>query len=69
MSLTGSLAAGVSEPILYRHFGSKRELYLACLQAAWDGFRAALDAKLEDRGDRDVVTAIGEGAPIGFAVI
>jgi AcrR family transcriptional regulator len=52
----------VSEPILYRHFVSKRELYLACLQAAWDGFRAALDAKLEDRGDRDVVTAIGEGA-------
>lgn len=27
--------AGVSEPILYRHFGSKRELYLACLEEAW----------------------------------
>jgi AcrR family transcriptional regulator len=27
--------AGVSEPILYRHFGSKRELYLACLDDAW----------------------------------
>jgi TetR/AcrR family transcriptional regulator len=23
--------AGISEPILYRHFGSKRDLYLACL--------------------------------------
>ena len=23
--------AGVSEPILYRHFASKRELYFACL--------------------------------------
>lgn len=55
-------SAGVSEPILYRHFGSKRDLYLACLQAAWNGFRAALDAKLETRGDRDVVRAIGEGA-------
>ena len=27
--------AGVTEPILYRHFPSKRDLYLACLEAAW----------------------------------
>ena len=27
--------AGITEPILYRHFGSKRDLYLACLDAAW----------------------------------
>lgn len=27
--------AGVSEPILYRHFESKRDLYLACLDEAW----------------------------------
>ena len=26
--------AGISEPILYRHFGSKRDLYLACLEDA-----------------------------------
>jgi AcrR family transcriptional regulator len=26
-------AAGVSEPILYRHFAGKRELYLACLES------------------------------------
>ena len=32
--------AGISEPILYRHFGSKRELYLACLEEAWASFRA-----------------------------
>jgi TetR/AcrR family transcriptional regulator len=31
--------AGISEPILYRHFGSKRDLYLACLGHAWDTFR------------------------------
>jgi len=31
--------AGISEPILYRHFGSKRDLYLACLDAAWQSFR------------------------------
>src|SRR5213076_2706747 len=26
---------GVTEPVLYRHFPSKRDLYLACLDAAW----------------------------------
>jgi AcrR family transcriptional regulator len=35
--------AGISEPILYRHFGSKRDLYLACLDEAWRGFRAEAD--------------------------
>lgn len=28
--------AGVTEPILYRHFQSKRDLYLACLDSAWE---------------------------------
>ncbi len=28
-------AAGVSEPILYRHFGCKRDLYFACLDEMW----------------------------------
>src|SRR5207244_7371149 len=27
--------AGVSEPILYRHFPSKRDLYLACIEESW----------------------------------
>lgn len=31
--------AGITEPILYRHFGSKRDLYLACLDEAWRSFR------------------------------
>jgi len=31
--------AGITEPILYRHFGSKRDLYLACLDEGWQGFR------------------------------
>ena len=55
-------AAGISEPILYRHFASKRELYLACLDAAWVSFRAALDAKLDEFGDREAVTAIGQAS-------
>src|SRR5262245_63878240 len=31
--------AGISEPILYRHFGSKRDLYIACLEEAWRSLR------------------------------
>jgi AcrR family transcriptional regulator len=29
-------AAGVTEPVLYRHFESKRALYLACMDWSWD---------------------------------
>jgi len=54
--------AGVSEPILYRHFGSKRELYLACLESAWGSLRAALDAKLEEFPDREAVSAVGQAS-------
>lgn len=32
-------AAGISEPILYRHFKSKRQLYLACLDECWRELR------------------------------
>jgi AcrR family transcriptional regulator len=38
--------AGVSEPVLYRHFASKRYLWLACLDAAWEETRATLEAKI-----------------------
>ena len=33
-------AAGISEPILYRHFASKRDLWLACLDTAWADVRS-----------------------------
>ncbi len=33
--------AGVTEPILYRHFASKQALYLACIEDAWLSVRAA----------------------------
>ncbi|MEO5576329.1 MAG: TetR/AcrR family transcriptional regulator [Gaiellaceae bacterium] len=52
--------AGISEPILYRHFASKRELYLACLDSAWLSLREALDAKLAELGDREAISAIGQ---------
>jgi AcrR family transcriptional regulator len=38
--------ARVSEPVLYRHFASKRDLWLACLDAAWDETRMMLEEKI-----------------------
>ena len=43
--------AGISEPILYRHFGSKRELYFACLDEAWRRLRQVFAEKLQ-QGER-----------------
>jgi AcrR family transcriptional regulator len=43
--------AGVTEPILYRHFASKRELYLACLNAAWSECQAMWEAAIADEPD------------------
>ena len=50
-------AAGVSEPILYRHFASKRELYLAALDHVWSQARAKWEQ------------AIAESPDIGAAVV
>jgi AcrR family transcriptional regulator len=47
--------AGISEPILYRHFGSKRDLYLACLAEAWRSFRELS----EEAVARDPDTCLG----------
>jgi AcrR family transcriptional regulator len=44
-------AAGVSEPVLYRHFASKRELYLACLDAVWEEVRELWEQALEREED------------------
>jgi AcrR family transcriptional regulator len=40
--------AEISEPILYRHFGSKRDLYLACLDEAWRTFREVAEQVIAD---------------------
>jgi AcrR family transcriptional regulator len=42
--------AGVSEPILYRHFASKRELYVACLDEAWQRIRTKIDERIRELG-------------------
>jgi TetR/AcrR family transcriptional regulator len=39
-------AAGVSEPILYRHFPSKRDLYLACIDETWRRMRVRWEEAL-----------------------
>jgi AcrR family transcriptional regulator len=44
--------AGISEPILYRHFGSKRDLYLACLDEAWRSFRQSSEQAIADDPER-----------------
>ena len=38
--------AGVSEPMLYRHFASKRDLWIACLDLAWFETRTRLEGKI-----------------------
>jgi AcrR family transcriptional regulator len=43
--------AGVSEPILYRHFASKRDLYFACLDEAWVRLRGAVEDVLAEEPD------------------
>jgi AcrR family transcriptional regulator len=55
-------AAGVSEPILYRHFASKRELYLAALDHVWGKARASWEEVLETTPDvRSAFEAMGRG--------
>lgn len=43
--------AGVTEPVLYRHFASKRDLYLACLDSAWAGAREMWEEALTAEPD------------------
>ncbi len=55
-------AAGVSEPILYRHFASKRDLYFAALDHVWAKARAAWEAALAESPDvLEALDAMGRG--------
>jgi AcrR family transcriptional regulator len=55
-------AAGVSEPILYRHFASKRDLYLAALEHVWEKTRESWERTLDTSPDAcAAVEAIGKG--------
>jgi AcrR family transcriptional regulator len=55
-------AAGISEPILYRHFASKRELYLAALDHVWGDMRASWERALESTENvREALETMGRG--------
>jgi len=43
--------AGVSEPILYRHFESKRALYIACVDDTWERVRTAWEDAIASEDD------------------
>lgn len=43
--------AGVTEPVLYRHFASKRALYLAVLEESWRRLRALWGSVVEKEPD------------------
>jgi AcrR family transcriptional regulator len=52
--------AGVTEPVLYRHFASKRDLYLAVLEESWSRLRAMWNQAIADEPDpRFRVAAMG----------
>jgi len=52
-STTAQIAreTGVTEPVLYRHFASKRELYLACLDTVWAQVRELWEKAIEREDD------------------
>jgi AcrR family transcriptional regulator len=58
--------ADVSEPILYRHFVSKRALYIACLDASWQRLQAAWSAALDAAAGPDEWLAATSGATIAL---
>jgi AcrR family transcriptional regulator len=51
--------AGISEPILYRHFPSKRDLYFACLDEAWTGLRDSLLEQMDQHGPIEAWRQLG----------
>lgn len=58
MDAVASLA-GVSKPVLYGDFGSKDELYLACIDHAAGQFRVALEAAAAKASNPELRTWLG----------
>ena len=58
--------AGVTEPILYRHFASKQALYLACIESAWTRVRSAWDEAVAAEPDPAAWTQAMSNAFLDF---
>jgi AcrR family transcriptional regulator len=59
--------AGVSKPILYKHFGSKLDLYLALLDCAIDALVAGVTEALETQDDNEDKVSAAIGVYFAFA--
>jgi AcrR family transcriptional regulator len=57
---TGELAreSGVTEPMLYKHFGSKKGLFLAILREFSPQFLALYQKRLAEREEKDLLDAL-----------
>ena len=53
-------AAGISQPYLFRLFGSKKELYLGAVQRCIDEMYVAFTAAAKGRSGEDALQAMGE---------
>jgi AcrR family transcriptional regulator len=53
-------AAGISQPYLFRLFGSKKELYLATMQRCIDGLYAVFAEAARGKTGEDALHAMGE---------
>ena len=51
--------AGVSEPIIYRHFPSKKELWFASLDEAWRQLQERIERKMVPLAEPDEPTGAG----------
>jgi AcrR family transcriptional regulator len=57
---TGELAraSGITEPILYKHFGSKKKLYLAVLNGLSEQFQGRFRGLVERRAAKDLLDCL-----------
>ncbi|HEY0757399.1 MAG TPA: TetR/AcrR family transcriptional regulator [Ktedonobacteraceae bacterium] len=51
-------ASEVTEPMLYKHFGSKKGLFMAVLGESAEQFRDSLQERLTRRAEKDVLDAL-----------
>ena len=54
-----AVAAGISHPYLFRLFGTKKELFLACAERCFTRLRALFTGAAESAGDGDRLEAMG----------